>query len=191
MYKIFLLLLGDVMRYVSGIVNAFGRRSRYMFLHHPGGSEAFSVRDTATGCEVRCTSLWNLNEKIYGISPVWDAVVLHSFKTAKLHDYIVDVQTGSLSFCDDTTVVNSSDMMLVGIDGYKGSVVKRLDTSVSRIELCTWYEILCELCRRKRQSMMSKRFLRINAQIPFQLEFVQSGEAQRYFTKMYMEAMSR
>ena len=166
-----------------------------------------NISDARTILNSRCFGFWN-GADFYG-------VVSNTQKTIQLHRYVIKASTergtGRIDFSDcdisilqaggtvnncgvvgkDSLAINTG-LSQVSLHGILGSCACRRYRNDTRPELYNLYDILGLLCRRSQLNLM--RYNRIfmysrGWNSTTILELLHSVEANRYFTKMYMDVM--
>ena len=129
-----------------------------------------------------------------GYSDVFRVAVKNTWKTAKLHDYIISAETalsgGRLAIGSDFKSVIVRDEW-IDVFGQTGSIVSRTSYDTGVVTRCTLYDLLISLCRQCAEYLMYKDVLLIDSgavSLQTIIRFRHSAEADRFFTKMYLEA---
>ena len=187
------------MLYVSEVRNAFGVAVNSSAIMR---GVSFIVHDSASGEDYSDFS----GRDCLGYSDVARVAVRYTEKEAKLHDYIVSASTrksenGNLGIVDrfeelykqedSTTAVIAIPDELIDVFGDRGSVVTRTAYDTGVVTRCTLYDLLIFLCRQAGVYLMHKDVLLIDSgllSLRTRIEFRHSVEADRFFTKLYMEA---
>lgn len=178
------------------------------------------VHDTETGKDTPIPgSVLDESDAIgYGERAVYGnaGVVVHTAKTARLHQYVksVEVEIGSgevnlvgIDSCvwsrKSVTGIKRKTHQILALDtlsesvllsGCKGSVVMRQLGFLADISLVTLYDLLCTVCRDLHFNVMlydGVLFHSRQAHYISTLLLSQEQDAQRFFTKMYLDAMRR
>lgn len=186
--KYFYYIGGAGMRYVSDIGNIVGDPLSVGEV----GSSVIKVFDTDT----LETSIWRPDDGsgcVIGVSSSTKLAVWHSYKSAKLHDFIKSVKTIS----SNSEYKRNEAIVLEGLDiwvslyGFKGSVAKFMAIGDSYVKVYSFYDLLCDLCKRYGLSLMSRKYLVLSFQCKTLVEFEHTPEAECFFTKMYLDALGR